>query len=324
MSGYFDDESMIRRVQREHIVALAGPRALLMQAAHPVAFEGFFARTTTLDDPYARLRRTADVIDTIMFGERAEADRQTARVRRVHRAIRGRLVAPAGIFPAGTPWAADNPELLLWIITALADSGLVVYERYVGALSPGDREAYWNDYRLMGALFGLESDDMPATFDAFEDYLAAMLEGDALHVTPGARELAIDIVLHPPVPLVVRPLLELANSVTVGLLPASLRRRYGFSWDPLRALASRAGSEYAKRVLLPVLPGRVRHRRLPAIEGADRRTDEHGSASDRGGRGGGGGREPVPAGDRRRDIRQIPRDRRGQPRPDIPAARRRR
>jgi uncharacterized protein (DUF2236 family) len=285
MPGYFDDRSPIRRVQREHIVALGGRRALLMQAAHPVAFEGFFAASTTLGDPYARLRRTADVIDTIVFGERADAERQTARVRRVHRSIRGRLAAPAGVFPAGTPWAADDPELLLWIIATLADSGLVVYERYVGALSAGEREAYWHDHRVMGALFGLEPDDMPATFHEFEVYLRAMLEGDTLHVTAAARELAIDIVLRPPVPLAARPLLELANAITVGLLPPGLRRQYGLSWDPLRGFALRAGSEYARRLLLPVLPGRVRHRRLPAPERSDRGAEQRRPAGDRGGRG---------------------------------------
>ena len=261
-SGYFDDRSLIRRVQREHVVALAGPRALLMQAAHPVAFEGFFSATTTLDDPYARLRRTADVIDTIVFGPRAQADHQTARVRRVHRVVRGRLAASAGAFPAGTPWAADDPDLLLWIIATLADSGLLIYERYVGSLSSDEREAYWPDYRVMGSLFGLKPGDMPASFGDFEDYLRAMLEGDTLHVTPAARELAIDIVLRPPVPLAARPLLEMANAITVGLLPAGLRRQYGLSWDPLRGLGVRTGAEYTKRVLLPILPGRVRHRRL--------------------------------------------------------------
>jgi len=81
---------------------------------------------------------------------------------------------------------------------------------------------------------------MPTTFREFEDYLRAMLEGDTLHVTAAARELAIEVVLHPPVPVAVRPLLELADTVTVGLLPATLRRQYGLSWDPLRGLAVRA------------------------------------------------------------------------------------
>ena len=57
--GYFTDESMLRRVHRERALALAGPRALLMQATHPVAFAGFFANTTSLTEPYERLARTA-------------------------------------------------------------------------------------------------------------------------------------------------------------------------------------------------------------------------------------------------------------------------
>ena len=69
--SYFDDSSMLRRVHREYAVALSGPRALLMQAAHPVAFEGFFAHTGALDEPYERLARTAAVMNTIAFGSRA-------------------------------------------------------------------------------------------------------------------------------------------------------------------------------------------------------------------------------------------------------------
>jgi uncharacterized protein (DUF2236 family) len=48
------------------------------------------------------------------------------------------------------------------------------------------------------------------------------------------------------------------NFVTVGLLPAQLRRQYGLSWDPVRALMLRGGAEYAKRVLVPLAPGRLR------------------------------------------------------------------
>jgi len=52
VTSYFDDDSMVRRVHRESVVALSGPRTLLMQAAHPVAFTGFFAHTGALDDPW--------------------------------------------------------------------------------------------------------------------------------------------------------------------------------------------------------------------------------------------------------------------------------
>ncbi len=263
MPGYFTDASMIRRVHREHVVALCGPRALLMQAAHPVAFAGFFVSTGSLDDPYRRLQRTADVINTIIFGERADADAVSARVRAVHRRVRGRLTEPAGRFAAGTPWAADDPDLQLWIIATLADSSLLVYERYVRTLRRAERQAYWDDYRVMGRLFGLADRHMPDRIGDLRAYVADMLGGDLLHVTPQAREVATDIVLHPPVPLTARPLLELVNFITVGLLPAPLRRQYGLGWDPVRGLAVRGGAEYAKRLVIPLLPGRLRFRSLP-------------------------------------------------------------
>jgi uncharacterized protein (DUF2236 family) len=89
--------------------------------------------------------------------------------------------------------------------------------------------------------------------------MGEMLRGGDLHVSPKARQLGVEIVLRPPVPLAARPLLELANFVTVGLLPRKLRRQYGLRWDPVRALALRVGGEYAKRIVVPVLPPRVRY-----------------------------------------------------------------
>jgi len=257
-TGYFDDDSMLRVVHREQIVALSGARALLVQAAHPVAFEGFFAQTGSLDEPYERLARTARVLDLIGFGTRAQADRATRRVRAIHRRVRGRLARPAGPYPAGTPYAADDPELLLWILACLADSALVVYERYVRRLSVAEREAYWKDYRVIGGLFGLEASQMPADHEGLRAYMREKIDSGELYVTDAARELGIQIVLRPPVPLAARPLLELANFATVGLLPARIRRDYRLGWDPARELALRGGAQYAKRVIVPLLPNRLR------------------------------------------------------------------
>jgi uncharacterized protein (DUF2236 family) len=258
MDSYFDDNSMLRRVHREFAVALSGPRALLMQAAHPIAFEGFFAHTGALDEPYERLARTAAVLNTIGFGSRTDADRATRRVRAMHSRVRGELERPAGRFPAGTPYAADDPELLLWVLASLVDSALVFYDKYVGSLSQGERGAYWQDYRVIGGLFGLKDHEMPVDIRDFDAYMQDMLTGSELFVTSAARELALQIVMRPPVGLAKRPVLEVVNFITVGLLPVQLRRQFGLSWDPLRSLMLRGGAEYAKRVLVPLAPERLR------------------------------------------------------------------
>jgi uncharacterized protein (DUF2236 family) len=265
-TGYFNDASLLREVVGHRLTALSGPRALLVMAAHPVAFAGFFAHTGALADPYARLQRTARIMDAVAFGSREAADRATKPVRAVHRRIRGEMAEAAGRFPAGTPYRADDPELLLWILAALAESAMLVYDKYVRSLSPVEEEALWRDYRLVGRRFGLRVRDMPADAAAFRAYMAGMYASGDLHVTQAARELAVDIVLRPPVPLHLRPLRELVNQTTVGLLPPSLRRAYGFRWDPLRSVALHGGAEYLKRVVVPLLPERAR--RLPVARAA--------------------------------------------------------
>jgi uncharacterized protein (DUF2236 family) len=254
----FTEDSMLRRVIREQVVGLSGPRALLMQAAHPVAFAGFFAHTGALDEPYERLARTAQVMDLVAFGPRDRAQRATRRVRAMHGRVRGELSEPAGRYPAGTPYAADDPELLLWVLATLADSATLAYERYIASLSTAQKDALWADYRIVGREFGLRDEDMPADWLAFRLYMERMVSGDVLHVSDEARELAIRIVMQPPVPIRFRPLLEVVNQITIGLLPSRLRREFGFAWDPVREVAARSGAEYTKRVLVPLLPDRVR------------------------------------------------------------------
>jgi uncharacterized protein (DUF2236 family) len=252
---------MLRRVHRERVIGLSGPRALLMQAAHPLAVAGLLAHSSALDEPYDRLARTAQAMHAIGFGSRAEANEVARRVRAMHSRVRGRLQQPVGRFPAGTDYRADDPELLLWVLFTLLDSGLVVYRTYVGGLSREDEARYWRDYRTVGRLFGLRASDMPRTIADLDDYRRSMLEGDTLVVTDWARERARAIVLEPPVPLAARPLVETANFVTIALLPDRIREKYGFSPLPpafVRKALVRAGGEYVKRAVLPVLPTRVR------------------------------------------------------------------
>jgi uncharacterized protein (DUF2236 family) len=259
--GYFTDDSMLRRVNRERALALAGPRALLMQAAHPLAVAGLLAHTTALEEPYERLARTAGVLSTIGFGSRREADRVAARVRAMHSRVRGTLEQRVGPYPAGTPYRADDPELLMWVLFTLVDSALVVYSKYVSSLTREEQAALWEDYRVLGRLFGLRDGDMPDGLEGLDRYRAGMLEGNRLHVSEWARERGRQIVLRPPVPWPARPIVETVNFITIALLPDRVREQYAFSPLPpvfVRKALVAGGAEYVKRTVIPWLPDRVR------------------------------------------------------------------
>ena len=261
MEGYFDEHSMLRRIHRERALALTGPRALLMQAAHPLAVTGLLAHTGALEDPYERLARTARTLGTIGFGTRAEADEATKHVRAMHRRVRGRLATAVGPYPAGTPYRADDPELLLWVLFTLVDSSLVVYRKYVRSLSRAEEAAYWEDYKVIGRLFGLRDRDLPPTIADLDAYRREMLEGDRLYVTDWARRQAKRIVFAPPLSWKARPLVETVNFVTIALLPDEIRRQYGFSPLPptiVRKALVAGGAEYVKRAVLPFVPARLR------------------------------------------------------------------
>ena len=261
--GYFTDDSMLRIVHRERAVALSGPRALLMQATHPLAVSGLLAHSSAMDEPYERLARTAQVMDTIGFGTKADADRVTARVRQMHTRVKGKMGQGVGPYATGTPYAADQPDLLLWVLFTLVDSGIVVYDKYVRSMSESEQAAYWEDYKVVGGLFGLTRADMPDTLTDLWAYRRDMLTSGKLVVTDWARTRARQIVLEPPVPLAVQPLLQTANFVTIALLPEELRRQYRLGDWPLPPMAVRralvaGGAEYVKRVVIPLLPDNVR------------------------------------------------------------------
>ena len=215
--GYFPrGASVLRRVHEERIVGvLYGQRALLMQAAHPVAFEGLIGETAGLDAPFRRLVRTAKTMERVFFGTRVQADRVTAAVRGMH---------------ARVPAAREEAHLL-WILACLADSALAVHSRFVGPLSRRDREAFWAEYALLGELFGLPRASAPADYRAFRAYLRERLASDDLHVIPEARELGRRVAFSLPLPWHRRPALVVINHAVIGTLPARIRREYGLSWS---------------------------------------------------------------------------------------------
>src|SRR5829696_5425327 len=144
VDGFFAADSMVRRLHRERLVLFSGVRALLMQACDPLAVVGFQRHSVIFDDPQARLLRTDERMSRIYFGSAEEAEETGRVVRAMHERVRGKTPARYGPIAKGTPYAASDPELGLWVLATLADSALVYYERIFGALSADRRERYWS------------------------------------------------------------------------------------------------------------------------------------------------------------------------------------
>jgi uncharacterized protein (DUF2236 family) len=250
--------SVLRRVHGARIVGTTyGQRALLMQATHPLAFTGLMANTTGLEAPFKRLAHTAEAMERVYFGTRAEADRVTAQVRTMHSRVRGELPEPAGHWPAGSEYAADDPEFLLWILVWLADSAQAAYEAFVRKLGDEEGERYWQDYLVVGELFGLAPNDAPASYAEYRAYVDRKLESDELHVTPQAYELGRRVAFDMPVPGLRAPALRLINFAVLGLLPQRVRDLYGLPWDANRQRAFE-GLAASLRATARITPRRFR------------------------------------------------------------------
>lgn len=251
----FGPASVSWRVNREAAVLLGGGRALVLQVTHPLVAAGVAAHSRFRQEPLARLWRTLDLMLTIVFAPVEDARSAVRQIERVHARVRGTLAAPAGRFPAGTPYDASDPELLLWVHATLVDSAVCAYERFVAPLTAAERAAYYDESTVAARLFGIPERLIPATAADFDAYLRTQLEA----LVPGdiGREITA-AVLRPPVPLALTPLFRLVRFVTVGLLPPLVRTRFGFAWSP-RDEARLGRLAGAVRRLLPHLP---RHARL--------------------------------------------------------------
>lgn len=238
-AGYFRrGESVLRRVHEERVVGVMyGQRALLLQAMHPVAFDGLLADTRGLAAPFRRLVRTANAMERVYFGSVSEADRVSAAVRQMHDRVP----------------AAGEQAHLVWILACLADSALAVHERFVGRLRRDERDRFWEDYLRLGELFGVRRERAPADFRAFRRYMHERLAGPELRVSARARAIASMAAFDLPVPLHRRGALAVINHAIVGTLPPRARDEYELSWGPLDE-ARLAALSVSLRVAAAVLP----------------------------------------------------------------------
>ena len=235
-AGLYSEDSITRRVNRENVLLLGGGRALLMQLAHPKVAAGVDEHSDFRRHPVRRLRRTVRMTMAIVFGDQKTAEAAAQAVNRVHGRVRGE------------DYHALDPDLLLWVHATLVDSALVTYERFVQRLSPGDREQFYQESKLLGELLRIPRSRFPDRLRDFKAYVEDMIEEGPVQVGEQARALA-RLVLRPRLRLLPGPAMIPFEIVTAGLLPPALREQYGLPWGTAQQRAFRVAVAAVPKVV---------------------------------------------------------------------------
>ena len=288
-AGLFGPGSLTWRLDREAFLLLgAGPRALLLQIAHPAVAAGVADHSTFRADPWARLAGTLRSYLRIVYGTTAEARAEVRRLNALHRRVRGTR-------EGGGAYDARDPALRLWVHATLVDSTLAAASAWLGPLDAAARARLYAESLPVGRAFGIPAGLLPADVSAFDDYVATMLDpGGPVQPGPLARELAAVVLRPMPGPalrtlvagasgVIPRPAAELLTAAgdrlpaaavswllwpSIGLLPSYVRTAYELRWGPVEQAVSTwlVASWRGWNAVLPEA-----FRQMPQARAADRR-----------------------------------------------------
>jgi uncharacterized protein (DUF2236 family) len=235
---------------------------VLLQVAHPLVAAGVVAHSDYRHDLWRRLGRTMRALYLIAFGTKREAERAGEVVHAVHARVHGTTAVQLGRFPPGTPYAASDPELMLWVHATLVAASLTVYRRFVRPLSREDEERYYREMALVARLFGTPPEVIPPSLPEFCDYFAAELRSETIAVTAPARSVAA-VIREAPLPAPMRVFVPAHRLSTAGLLPRRLRDEYELPWSRLHDGALRVAAGSLRLTATPALYAASRLAPLP-------------------------------------------------------------
>jgi len=255
VAGVFGPDTLTWRIDREAVIFLGAGRALLLQLAHPWVATAIAKHSKTLANPIGRFHRTFDIVFAMVFGSLDRALLSSRQLHRRHSMIVGEMPETVGPFAAGSRYCANDVPSLRWVHATLVESALMAHDLVLPPLSVEDRERYWAESRLFGALFGLTSEALPADWAGFTAYTGVMAQSETLTVSPAAREIATQIFtgarpwLRPP---------RWYRALTARMLPERLRVGFGFELDERDVASADHALRWIRRVY-PRLPHRLRY-----------------------------------------------------------------
>ncbi len=186
--GYFGPGSATWAVHGSLPTLVGGVRALLLQTLHPGALAGVTQHSRYEDDALGRLVGTTRWLTVTTFGDKKMADRECARVRGMHKKVRGTYDSHG----AQAVYSASDQELLRWVHVAFTDSFLSTHRIWGGEI-PGGEDQYVKEWAMAGELVGL--DDPPRSVAELAEQLASF---DPILTGGEATDRTVAFIKNPP------------------------------------------------------------------------------------------------------------------------------
>lgn len=244
--GLFGPESITWRIHGDFSSMLCGGvSALLLQMLHPLALAGVWDHSSFREDMLGRLRRTSQFISATTFAPVHDANALIEKVKSIHLRV-------TGTDAYGTPYAASDPDLLVWVHVAEAYSFLQSHLRYLNpALSVSDQNRYYQEFACVAESLGAVN--VPDSVAAVDEYLQAMRP--QLRCDERTLEV-VRLLQNAPAPSrLAKPVGSLMIQAGIELLPNWAVTQLGISLSP----SKRRSIRFATRRIAGVLRWAVRN-----------------------------------------------------------------
>ncbi|KQT53659.1 histidine kinase [Aureimonas sp. Leaf454] len=231
--GLFGPRSATWRVHGDfNSMMIGGIASLLMQMLHPGALAGVWDHSNFRADMGGRLRRTAQFISGTTFASTEQAEGLITRVRRIHDQVQGEL-------PDGTPYSANDPELLCWVHVAEVSCFLDAHLRYRNPyLSASDQDRYFAEMAMVAVKLG--ATDVPISKREVAAYLQAMRP--KLKADDRTREVVRTLLSEPAPNALLVPFREATMHAAIDLLPDWAKRMHELDISAPRRSLARVGA----------------------------------------------------------------------------------
>ena len=231
--GLLGENSVAWRVHAHFVgMMVGGLSSLMLQALHPRALAAVWDHSNFRNNLKGRLGRTAFFVAVTTYGATADALAAIDRVNRIHAQVKGHM-------PDGSPYVANEPELLRWVHLGEVTSFLNGYQWLSNhPLNAFEQNTYTAEMASIGQRLGADSlpTDALASLEALKTFQPALRCDDR-------TEEILRVIENYPVSLLDMPFMKLVIQASFHILP---------KWA-LSMLGKPVASEWEKQVVRQAL-----------------------------------------------------------------------